>query len=113
MTRSDEKNLITSKFAKEFLNVEKSIARIRNQNLISDENKPLLIEKNSYLDHIISPEWEVSNNIFEKIHLPGAFFSESLVTQDYLLIGMQSSDLFKNHTYDEIKIFFKTIIYVI
>ena len=108
VTRSDEKNLITSKFAKEFLNVEKSIARIRNQNLISDENKPLLIEKNNYLDHIISPEWEVSNNIFEKIHLPGAFFSESLITQDYLLIGMQSSDLFKNHTYDEIKIFFKT-----
>ena len=108
VTRSDEKNLITSKFAKEFLNVEKSIARIRNQNLISEENKPLLIEKNSFLDHIISPEWEVSNNIFEKIHLPGAFFSESLVTQDYLLIGMQSSDLFKNHTYDEIKIFFKT-----
>ena len=108
VTRSDEKNLITSKFAKEFLNVDKSIARIRNQNLISDENKPLLIEKNSFLDHIISPEWEVSNNIFEKIHLPGAFFSESLITQDYLLIGMQSSDLFKNHTYDEIKNFFKT-----
>ena len=108
VTRSDEKNLITSKFAKEFLNVDKSIARIRNQNLISDENKPLLIEKNSFLDHIISPEWEVSNNIFEKIHLPGAFFSESLITQDYLLIGMQSSDLFKNHTYDEIKNFFRT-----
>ena len=108
VTRSDEKNLITSKFAKEFLNVDKSIARIRNQNLISDENKPLLIEKNSFLDHIISPEWEVSNNIFEKIHLPGAFFSESLITQDYLLIGMQSSDLFKNHTYDEIKNFFIT-----
>ena len=108
VTRSDEKNLITSKFAKEFLNVDKSIARIRNQNLISEDNKPLLIEKNSFLDHIISPEWEVSNNIFEKIHLPGAFFSESLITQDYLLIGMQSSDLFKNHTHDEIKNFFKT-----
>ena len=108
VTRSDEKNLITSKFAKEFLNVDKSIARIRNQNLISEDNKPLLIEKNSFLDHIISPEWEVSNNIFEKIHLPGAFFSESLITQDYLLIGMQSSDLFKNHTYEEIKNFFIT-----
>ena len=107
VTRSDEKNIITSKFAKEFLNVDKSIARIRNQSLISKENRPLLIEKNSFLDHIISPEWEVSNNIFEKIHLPGAFFSESLITQDYLLIGMQSSDLFKNHTYDEIKTFFK------
>tara|TARA_Y200000002_G_scaffold382545_1_gene399959 strand:+ start:3274 stop:4602 length:1329 start_codon:yes stop_codon:yes gene_type:complete len=108
VTRSDEKNIITSKFAKEFLNVEKSIARVRNQNLISDENKTLLIESNSFLDHIISPEWEVSNNIFEKIHLPGAFFSESLITQDYLLIGMQSSDLFKNHTFEEIKVFFKT-----
>ena len=44
VTRSDEKNIITSKFAKEFLNVDKSIARVRNQNLILAENKSLLIE---------------------------------------------------------------------
>ena len=42
VTRSDEKNIITSKFAKEFLKVDKSIARVRNQNLISDENNELL-----------------------------------------------------------------------
>ena len=36
VTRSDEKNIITSKFAKEFLKVDKSIARVRNQNLIED-----------------------------------------------------------------------------
>ncbi len=107
VTKSDEKNIITCKFAKEFLNVDKTIARIRNQNLISDENKTLLIESNKFLDHIISPEWEVSNNIFEKIHMPGAFFSESLISENYLLIGMQSSDLFKHHTFEEIKTFFK------
>lgn len=107
VTKSDEKNIITCKFAKEFLKVDKTIARIRNQNLISDENKSLLIDSNKFLDHIISPEWEVSNNIFEKIHMPGAFFSESLISENYLLIGMQSSDLFKHHTFEEIKIFFK------
>ena len=107
VTKSDEKNIITCKFAKEFLNVDKTIARIRNQNLISNENKDLLINSNKFLDHIISPEWEVANNIFEKIHMPGAFFSESLISEDLLLIGMQSSDLFKHHTYDEIKLFFK------
>ena len=114
VTKSDEKNIITCKFAKEFLKVDKTIARIRNQNLISDENKSLLIESNKFLDHIISPEWEVSNNIFEKIHMPGAFFSESLISENHLLIGMQSSDLFKNHTFDEIKIFFneKNICYI-
>ena len=106
VTKSDEKNIITCKFAKEFLNVDKAIARIRNQNLISDENKSLLIESNSFLDHIISPEWEVANNIFEKIHMPGAFFSESLNTENYLLIGMQSSDLFKHQSFEEIKNFF-------
>jgi trk system potassium uptake protein TrkA len=106
VTRSDEKNIITCKFAKEFLKVDKTIARIRNQNLISDENKNLLIESNQFLDHIISPEHEVANNIFDKIHLPGAFFSEELVSNEYLLIGMQSSDLFKHHTFDEIKVFF-------
>ena len=73
VTKSDEKNIITCKFAKEFLKVDKTIARIRNQKLISDENKSLLIDSNKFLDHIISPEWEVSNNIFEKIHMPGAF----------------------------------------
>ena len=107
VTKSDEKNIITCKFAKEYLKVDKTIARIRNQNLISDKNKSLLIDNNPFLDHIISPEWEVANNIFEKIHMPGAFFSESLISKDYLLIGMQSSDLFKHHTYNEIKIFFK------
>ena len=107
VTKSDEKNIITCKFAKEFLKVDKTIARIRNQNLISDENKSLLIDSNKFLDHIISPEWEVSNNIFEKIHMPGAFFSESLISENYLLIGMQSSDLFKHHTFEEIKSFFK------
>ena len=106
VTKSDEKNIITCKFAKEFLKVDKTIARIRNQNLISDENKSYLIESNTFLDHIISPEWEVANNIFEKIHMPGAFFSESLISDNYLLIGMQSSDLFKHQSFEEIKNFF-------
>ena len=106
VTKSDEKNIITCKFAKEFLKVDKTIARIRNQNLISEENKLLLIDSNSFLDHIISPEWEVASNIFEKIHMPGAFFSESLISKNYLLIGMQSSDLFKHQSFEEIKNFF-------
>ena len=107
VTKSDEKNIITCKFAKEFLNVDKTIARIRNQNLISEENKKILINSNNFLDHIISPEWEVANNVFEKIHMPGAFFSESLITENYLLIGMQSSDLFKHQSFEEINNFFK------
>jgi trk system potassium uptake protein TrkA len=107
VTKSDEKNIITCKFAKEFLKVDKTIARIRNQNLISDENKTILINSNNFLDHIISPEWEVANNVFEKIHMPGAFFSESLITENYLLIGMQSSDLFKHQSFEEINNFFK------
>ncbi len=114
VTKSDEKNIITCKFAKEFLKADKTIARIRNQNLISDKNKSLLIDSNKFLDHIISPEQEVSNNIFEKIHMPGAFFSESLISENHLLIGMQSSDLFKHHTFEEIKNFFhkKNICYI-
>ena len=107
VTKSDEKNIITCKFAKEFLKVDKTIARIRNQNLISEENKKILIDSNNFLDHIISPEWEVANNVFEKIHMPGAFFSESLITENYLLIGMQSSDLFKHQSFEEINNFFK------
>ena len=107
VTKSDEKNIITCKFAKEFLKVDKTIARIRNQNLISEENKTILINSNTFLDHIISPEWEVANNVFEKIHMPGAFFSESLISENYLLIGMQSSDLFKHQSFEEINNFFK------
>ena len=38
--------------------------------------------------------------------MPGAFFSESLISENYLLIGMQSSDLFKHQSYEEIKNFF-------
>ena len=58
VTRSDEKNIITSKFAKEFLNVDNSIARVRNQNLILDENKSLLIVPD-VLPNVFLPKNEV------------------------------------------------------
>ena len=50
VTRSDEKNIITSKFAKEFLNVDKSIARVRNQNLILDENRAIAMGNYFFTD---------------------------------------------------------------
>ena len=55
VTKSDEKNIITCKFAKEFLKVDKTIARIRNQNLISDENKKILINSNIFLSNSLYP----------------------------------------------------------
>lgn len=114
VTRSDEKNIITCKFAKDFLSVNKTIARIRNQNLINESLNKSFKENNAFLDYVISPENEVSSNIFEKIHMPGAFFSEKLISSHLSLVGLKSSDLFKNHSYDEIKLFFNNnnIIYV-
>ena len=35
VTKSDEKNILSCKFAKDYLGVDKTIARIRNQNLIT------------------------------------------------------------------------------
>ncbi|MAV83175.1 MAG: hypothetical protein CMI90_06915, partial [Pelagibacteraceae bacterium] len=106
VTRIDEKNIITCKFAKDFLKVKKTIARIRNQNLINESQDENFKKNYQFLDFVISPENEVSNNIFEKIHMPGCFFSEKLVSDELLLIGLKSSDLFKNHSYKEINHFF-------
>jgi len=114
VTKSDEKNILTCKFAKDFLKVDKTIARIRNQNLINEANDNYFKASNEFLDYVISPENEVAGNIFEKIHMPGAFFSEKFISNQLSLVGLKSSDLFKNNSYDEIKDFFNqnNIIYI-
>ena len=114
VTKSDEKNILSCKFAKDYLGVDKTIARIRNQNLINEASDREFKASNEFLDYVISPEKEVSSNIFEKIHMPGAFFSEKLIANQLSLVGLKSSDLFKNHSYQEIKDFFNSnnIIYV-
>ncbi|MGY9016545.1 MAG: NAD-binding protein [Alphaproteobacteria bacterium] len=114
VTKSDEKNILTCKFAKDFLKVDKTIARIRNQNLINEANDNSFKARNEFLDYVISPENEVAGNIFEKIHMPGAFFSEKLISNQLSLVGLKSSDLFKNNSYEEIKEFFNqnNIIYI-
>tara|TARA_B110000114_G_C15081519_1_gene394251 strand:+ start:1096 stop:2424 length:1329 start_codon:yes stop_codon:yes gene_type:complete len=114
VTKSDEKNILTCKFAKDFLKVDKTIARIRNQNLINEADDKIFKTNNEFLDYVISPENEVAANIFEKIHMPGAFFSEKLISNQLSLVGLKSSDLFKNNSYLDIKNFFNenNIVYV-
>ena len=50
----------------------------RNQNLINETSDIEFKASNEFLEYVISPEKEVSSNIFEKIHIPGSFFSEKL-----------------------------------
>ena len=66
VTKSDEKNILSCKFAKDYLGVDKTIARIRNQNLINEASNREFKASNEFLDSVISPEKEVSSNIFEK-----------------------------------------------
>ena len=46
VTKSDEKNILTCKFAKDFLKVDKTIARIRNQNLINEADDKIFKTNN-------------------------------------------------------------------
>ena len=67
VTKSDEKNILTCKFAKDFLKVDKTIARIRNQNLINEADDKIFKTNNEFLDYVIFQD--ISQLIFLKKYI--------------------------------------------
>ncbi|SFN74233.1 trk system potassium uptake protein TrkA [Izhakiella capsodis] len=71
VTNSDETNMVACQIAYTLFNTPNRIARIRAPDYIHDANK-LFIPEAIPIDHLISPEQLVIDNIYRLIEYPGA-----------------------------------------
>ncbi len=104
VTQSDEINMVACQVAHSIFGVSKKIARIRSQNYFTSGMERLFSPDDMPIDVIISPELEVANAIFDKLHVPGAIetinFAENLVkvvsvkaTDDSLVMGKNVTEV--------------------
>ncbi len=98
VTRNDETNMIVCQVAHSLFSVSRKIARIRSKEFLKPVWKGLFSKTNLPIDIVISPEFEVANNLLRKIEAPGAIesfpFSNDLVR--LLEINIDESCSLKN-----------------
>ena len=79
VTKSDETNMVICQVAKSIFNINKKIARIREQEFLGAKWNKLYGESNLPIDVIISPELELAKSLQRKIEAPGALDREPFV----------------------------------
>ena len=89
VTASDEVNMVACEIANSLFNVDKKIARIRNQSYLDQGWVNLFSPTHLAIDYVISPEVEVAKAINRSIRVLGAFDLISLVTGDLKIIGLR------------------------
>ena len=67
VTRNDETNMIVCQIAHSLFSVSRKIARIRSKEFLKPIWKGLFSKTNLPIDIVISPEFEVANNLLRKI----------------------------------------------
>jgi len=75
VTKNDETNMVICQVAKSIFNINKKIARIRDQEFLGAKWSKLYGESNLPIDVIISPELEVAKSLQRKLEAPGALDS--------------------------------------
>ena len=75
VTKNDETNMVVCQVAKSIFNINKKIARIREQEFLGAKWSKLYGESNLPIDVIISPELEVAKSLQRKLDAPGALDS--------------------------------------
>ena len=88
VTHADEVNMVACQVASSLFDVPKKIARIRDQSYRDPIWADLFSRDHMPIDVIISPEIEVARSIFQRLQVPGAFESISLVDQKVMMIGV-------------------------
>ena len=88
-TGSDEKNMVSCLLAKNFPNIKRKIARIRNPEYFN--NKTLLGPDNLDIDPAISPEHETAMAIVRLMEVPHATTVESFERGALKVIGLKIS----------------------
>jgi trk system potassium uptake protein len=87
VTYSDEVNMIACKLAHALFDVPVTIARIRAQSYLDPQWSKLFEQEHMPIDVTISPEIEVARAIRQRLRLPGAFDTLSLVGGRVRAIG--------------------------
>ena len=88
VTRHDEVNMIICQVAHSIFNIEKKIARIRNQNYLDASYKNFFSPQHVPIDEIITPEIEVAKTLKQFIQTPGVFDLIPLKEKSVQLVGI-------------------------
>ena len=92
VTRSDETNMIVCQIGYSLFNIPTKIARVRQQDYLKDEWANLYNKENLPIDFIISPENEVAEAIYRRLHAPGAIDMLELADNRLKLVGLKCED---------------------
>ena len=88
VTESDEINMVATQVAHSIFNTPTRIARIRSWAYLNPEFRDLYGSGHMPIDHIISPEEEVSMAVERQLRLPGAFDVKDMAEGKARLIGV-------------------------
>ena len=88
VTESDEINMVATQVAHTIFSTPTRIARIRSWAYLNPEFRDLYGSDHMPIDHIISPEEEVSSAVERQLRLPGAFDVKDMADGKVQLIGV-------------------------
>ena len=88
VTESDEVNMVATQVAHTIFRTPTRIARIRSWAYLNPEFRDLYGSDHMPIDHIISPEEEVSSAVERQLRLPGAFDVKDMADGTVQLIGV-------------------------
>ena len=89
VTESDEINMISCQVAHSIFNTPLKIARIRSRSYLDTIYGDLFSPENLPIDHIISPETEVSHAVSSRLKVPGAFDVSSMGDNLIRVVGVR------------------------
>ena len=85
---NDEMNMVTCQISKHIFKIPSTISKIKESNYLEKKWSKLFSDKCLSVDHIISPEIEIANEIIRKLNTPGAFDSFLLGNDLINVIGI-------------------------
>jgi len=92
VTKSDENNMISCQIGYSLFKIPTKIARIRQQDYLKGEWISLYNKENLPIDAIISPENEVANAIYRRLHAPGSIDMVELADNRLKLVGLKCEE---------------------
>lgn len=92
VTESDEINMVACQVSHTIFNTPVKIARIRNQAYLDPTYADLYAPEQLPIDHIISPEAEVSAAVSNQLRVPGAFDVKDMGEGRMNLVGVLCTD---------------------
>ena len=92
VTESDEINMVACQVAHSIFNIHLRIARIRAGAYLDPQFGDLYSPDNLPIDHIISPEAEVSDAVSRRLRVPGAFDMAEMCGGRALIVGVRCDE---------------------